>query len=81
MRWRLREKRPFMSSAMDEKSELSELKTLAANTFEAAQDADDWFLQPHPMLDDEMPQQAAQTAEGARLVREILVAIKYGGVV
>lgn len=66
---------------MDEKPELSELKTLAANTFETTQDADDWFLQPHPMLDGEMPQQAAQTAEGARLVRQILVAIKYGGVV
>ena len=66
---------------MDEKPEKSELKILAANTFETVEDADDWFLRPHPMLDGESPQQAAQTAEGAQLVRQILVAIKYGGVV
>lgn len=66
---------------MNEKNEISELKILAANTFETAQDVDDWFLRPHPMLDGKTPQQFANTLEGAQIVRQILVAIKYGGVV
>lgn len=66
---------------MHEKPEVCELKVLAVNTFETEQDATGWFLRPHPMLNGETPQQASQTAEGAQLVKQILVAIKYGGVV
>ena len=66
---------------MDEKPVACELKVLAVNTFETEQDAAGWFLRPHPILNGETPQQASQTAEGARLVKQMLVAIKYGGVV
>lgn len=70
-----------MSRTMDKKPEPSDLKILAINTFETDQDAAGWFLRPHPMLDGETPQQAAQTVEGKKLARQILGAIKYGGVV
>ncbi|WP_300662205.1 MbcA/ParS/Xre antitoxin family protein [Hydrogenophaga sp.] len=66
---------------MDMKSELTELEILAVSTFQTSEDATDWFQRPHPMLKGETPRHASQTVEGEQLVRQILVAIKYGGVV
>lgn len=56
------------------------LEQLAADTFETTEDAHEWFRSPHPMFGGETPLQVAQTENGARRVKEMLVALKYGGV-
>ena len=60
---------------------LLELDSLAKETFETPQEAAGWMRQPHPMLDGESPLQCAKSGFGAQRVKDILVAIKYGGVV
>jgi len=58
-----------------------ELKDAAIATFETEAMALDWMRRPHPMLDGESPLESAATSFGARRVRDILLAIQYGGVV
>lgn len=58
-----------------------ELEEMAADTFESEEAALGWLRRPHPMLEGESPLEAAKTSFGARRVKEILVAIKHGGVV
>lgn len=58
-----------------------ELKDAAIDTFETETMALDWMRRPHPMLDGESPLESAATSFGTRRVREMLLAIQYGGVV
>lgn len=58
-----------------------ELEQMANDTFESEEAAHKWLRRSHPMLDGESPLEAAKTSYGARRVKEILVAIVYGGVV
>ena len=58
-----------------------ELNNVAIDTFETEAGALEWMRKPHPMLDGESPLESAATSFGSRRVRDILVAIKYGGVV
>lgn len=58
-----------------------ELEEMANDTFESEEAALGWLRRPHPMLDGESPLESAKTSFGARRVKDILVAIKYGGVV
>lgn len=58
-----------------------ELDQMACDTFESEADASRWLRQPHPMLDGETPLEAAKTGYGAQRVKDILLAIQYGGVV
>jgi putative toxin-antitoxin system antitoxin component (TIGR02293 family) len=58
-----------------------ELDQMACDTFESDAEASRWLRQAHPMLDGETPLQAARTGYGAHRVKDILLAIKYGGVV
>ncbi|WP_180128347.1 antitoxin Xre/MbcA/ParS toxin-binding domain-containing protein [Rhodoferax sp. BLA1] len=60
---------------------LLELDEMAADIFETEDEASQWLLKPHPMLDGETPMQTAASAYGMQRVKDILVAIKYGGVV
>jgi len=60
---------------------LLELDELASDAFESDEDAANWLRRPHPMLDGESPLQATKTSFGAQRAKDILVAIKYGGVV
>lgn len=60
---------------------LLELDSLAKETFETPEEAAAWMRKPHPMLDGETPLQCAKSGFGAQRVKDILVAIKYGGVV
>ena len=57
------------------------LDTLARDVFETPEEAREWLRQPHPMLDGEAPMNCAKSSFGAERVRDILNAIKYGGVV
>jgi putative toxin-antitoxin system antitoxin component (TIGR02293 family) len=60
---------------------LLELDTLARDTFETPEEAAGWLRQPHPMLEGEAPLDFAKSSFGAERVKDILNAIKYGGVV
>ncbi len=60
---------------------LLELEAMATDTFESDDAAHGWLRRKHPMLEGECPLEAAKTSFGTRRVKDILVAIKYGGVV
>lgn len=60
---------------------LLELDGLAKETFETPEEAAAWMREPHPMLGGEAPIECAKSGFGAQRVKDILVAIKYGGVV
>lgn len=59
---------------------LAELEAYAMEVFGAESAAHGWLKERHPMLG-ESPIDAASSSYGAQRVREILTAIKYGGVV
>jgi putative toxin-antitoxin system antitoxin component (TIGR02293 family) len=58
-----------------------ELDAMARDVFETEDEAAAWLQQPHPMLDGETPLDCAKSGFGAERVKDILNAIKYGGVV
>ncbi len=60
---------------------LLELEAMATDTFESDDAAHGWLRRPHAMLEGECPLEAAKTSFGTRRVKDMLVAIKYGGVV
>jgi putative toxin-antitoxin system antitoxin component (TIGR02293 family) len=60
---------------------LLELDAMARDTFETHEEAAAWLRQPHPMLDGETPLDCAKSGFGAERVKDILNAVKYGGVV
>lgn len=60
---------------------LLELDAMARDTFETKEEAAAWLRQPHPMLDGETPLDCAKSGFGAERVKDILNAVKYGGVV
>jgi len=60
---------------------LLEVETIASDTFDTLEDSKRWLHKAHPLLDGETPLEAAKTSYGAQQVKDILVAIKYGGVV
>lgn len=60
---------------------LLELDQMATDTFETEDESAQWLRRPHPMLEGETPLAAAKTSYGMQRVKDILMAIKYGGVV
>lgn len=60
---------------------LLELGQMAADTFETEDEASAWLRRPHPMLEGDSPLELAKTSFGAQRVKDILIAIRYGGVV
>lgn len=60
---------------------LLELDAMARDTFETDEEAAAWLRQPHPVLDGETPLDCAKSGFGAERVKDILNAVKYGGVV
>ena len=50
-------------------------------TFETEDEIPAWLRHPHPVLEDDGPLEAAKTSFGAQRVKDILIAIRYGGVV
>ena len=58
-----------------------ELKDVAVDVLESEEESLAWMRKAHPLLDGQSPLEAASTSYGSRVVKEILLAIKYGGVV
>ncbi|MCV0438895.1 MAG: MbcA/ParS/Xre antitoxin family protein [Hydrogenophaga sp.] len=65
---------------MNDMPDLRDMQQLATDVF-GKREAADWIQRPHPMLEGKTPSDAAATSLGLQRVMEILVAIKYGGVV
>ncbi len=72
---------PLPTHSAENVLRMLELKDIACDTFESEEAALGWLRRPHPMLDGESPLESASTSFGSRRVKDILVAIKYGGVV
>lgn len=56
-----------------------ELQCLAEITFGSFEAASEWLHRRHPMLEGETPNDWAKSACGAERVKEILVALRCGG--
>lgn len=72
---------PLPTHAAESVLRLLELDQMAADTFETEAESSGWLRKPHPMLDGETPLECAKSSYGAQRVKDILLAIKYGGVV
>ena len=72
---------PLPTHSAESVLRLLELNNIACDTFESDDAALGWLRRPHPMLDGESPLESAKTSFGSRRVKDILVAIKHGGVV
>lgn len=75
-----RDDQPLPKHSAETVLHLAELEAFALDVFDSEQAAHDWLKSAHPMLG-ESPIDAASSSYGAQRVREILTAIKYGGVV
>jgi len=60
---------------------VDELSALANASFESPAEAAAWLRRPHPMLGGKSPYECADSKLGAQRVKDILVAIRNGGVV
>jgi len=78
-RWAAKDQ-PLPTYAAEGLLRLLELDQLAVDTFETENEARHWLRKPHPMLDGDDPMSAAKTSYGAQRVKDILTAVKYGGV-
>ena len=72
---------PLPTHAADSLLRLLELDGIAREAFESPEEAAGWLRRAHPMLDGESPLSCAKSGFGTQRVKEILAAIKYGGVV
>ena len=72
---------PLPTHSAESVLRLLELNNIACDTFESDDAALGWLRRPHPMLDGESPLESAKTSFGSRRVKDMLVAIKHGGVV
>jgi len=61
-------------------ADLALLLNLLRDTFATQKDARRWWRSPHPALGGAAPSAAAKTEQGQGQVRNILIALKYGGV-
>lgn len=63
----------------DKEDESETVESLARGVFISEAEAENWLNKWHPLLG-ASPRNAAATPDGARRVRQILNAIKHGGV-
>lgn len=73
--------KPLPLHAAEALLRMLELIAIAFATFESPEAARGWLCQPHPMLEGDSPFEAAKTTYGTKRVKDLLVFIKYGGVV
>lgn len=60
---------------------LIEIQQIATDTFGSLEEASKWLNTPHPLFDLKTPLLEAKSSYGAQHVKDMLIAIKYGGVV
>lgn len=79
-RWASKDQ-PLPTHAAESLLRMVELDQVATDTFETEEEARQWLRAAHAMLDGEAPLAAAKTSYGTQRVKDILTAIRYGGVV
>lgn len=72
---------PLPVHAAESLLRLLELDRMARDTFDTPEEAAGWLRRAHPMLDGDTPLACAKSSFGAQRVKDILLAIQYGGVV
>lgn len=72
---------PLPLHAAERVLRLLELQCQAEDTFDSPAAASAWLRRGHEMLEGETPLEWAQSWYGAQTVKELLVALKHGGVV
>lgn len=77
----VRTQSPVHSDVVATMETRKELARLLRTTFETSSDARRWWQSPHPMLRGVAPAVAVRTATGAIQLRDMLIALRYGGVV
>jgi uncharacterized protein (DUF2384 family) len=77
----VRKQSPVHSDAVATMETRKELARLLRTTFETSSDARRWWRSPHPMLSGVAPVVAVRTAAGVIQLRDMLIALRYGGVV
>lgn len=60
---------------------LIEIQQIATDAFGSLEEASKWLNEPHPLFDLKTPLLEAKSSFGAQHVKDMLIAIKYGGVV
>lgn len=66
---------------VDDRQRLCELEVLACEVFGAPEGAASWLRKSHPLLDDLPPLEVATSHDGFQRVEDLLLNIKFGGVV
>lgn len=70
---------PIAGSVAELHDEVTEeVRGLALQVWEDSADAEEFLTTPHGLLDGQTPLAASRTEEGAKRVREILLALEYG---
>ena len=72
---------PSADGGADSVLRLIELQELAEEVFGDQEAAKTWLHKPHPLFGEMQPVEIAKSSYGAQRVKQVLVAIKYGGVV
>lgn len=70
---------PLPIHAAESVLRLLEMHQLARDAFDTVETALAWLRRPHPLLAEKAPFDWAKSAYGSERVKEILIAIKYGG--
>ena len=73
--------KPLPLHSTDSVLRLIELQELAEEVFGDQEAAKTWLHKPHPLFGEMQPVEIAKSSYGAQRVKQVLVAIKYGGVV
>ncbi len=75
---------PISSQALDESEtaeRLSRTIEVAETVFLSEEDIRRFMTTPHPILEDRTPTEMCQTSTGMQRVQDLLLGIKFGGVV
>lgn len=80
VRRRVRADEALPAHAAERVLRLLEIDTIALSTFSTDDDATGWLRTPHPLLGDETPLESTKTSFGTQRVKEILHAMRWGGV-
>ena len=70
---------PLPTHAAEVVLRLLELDQMAVDTFESEAESSVWLRKTHPMLGGASPLEYARSSYGAQRVKDMLVAMKYGG--
>lgn len=69
------------AQTVDDRQRLGELEVLAGEVFGSPEEAASWLRKSHPLLDEHPPLEVATSHDGFQRAKDLLLNIKFGGVV